>query len=404
MNIVILTQVYFPDTVSVAQHLSDLCNRLEERGHRVTVITSRFGYDSEEKFAVHEVDGNITIKRVWQSKFGKKSFILRGVNFLTFNLSLMVSAFLLPKKEVDCILGTTSPPFSAIVGILLSKLKKAPYHFWVMDLQPELSIASGIMSKKSFSARIFTCLSNYIIRSSNRIFSLDRFMTSYLVSRGGDIDRIAEIPVWPVSVSEYQGKRADNPFRVESRFGEKSVVMFSGNHAYVHPMDTLLDACKNFLENTDLLFAFVGGGVRREQVSQYKEKYTLKNVLQFPLQPRSTFHISIAASDIQVVILGDGQVGYTHPNKIYSAMFLGKPILYIGPEESHVSDILNKTKGNISVRHGEVEKLVSELDAFLRLDPDEICKIGEENKRYAQAKFSPDILIEKMVECIESSS
>ncbi len=404
MNIVILTQVYFPDTVSVAQHLSDLCNRLEERGHRVTVITSRFGYDSEEKFAVHEVDGNITIKRVWQSKFGKKSFILRGVNFLTFNLSLMVSAFLLPKKEVDCILGTTSPPFSAIVGILLSKLKKAPYHFWVMDLQPELSIASGIMSKKSFSARIFTCLNNYIIRSSNRIFSLDRFMTSYLVSRGGDIDRIAEIPVWPVSVSEYQGKRADNPFRVESRFGEKSVVMFSGNHAYVHPMDTLLDACKNFLENTDLLFAFVGGGVRREQVSQYKEKYTLKNVLQFPLQPRSTFHISIAASDIQVVILGDGQVGYTHPNKIYSAMFLGKPILYIGPEESHVSDILNKTKGNISVRHGEVEKLVSELDAFLRLDPDEIFRIGEENKRYAQAKFSPDILIEKMVECIESSS
>tara|TARA_B100000989_G_C19488916_1_gene448818 strand:- start:198 stop:1412 length:1215 start_codon:yes stop_codon:yes gene_type:complete len=404
VNIVILTQVYFPDTVSVAQHLSDLCNRLEERGHRVTVITSRFGYDSEEKFAVHEVDGNITIKRVWQSKFGKKSFILRGVNFLTFNLSLMVSAFLLPKKEVDCILGTTSPPFSAIVGILLSKLKKAPYHFWVMDLQPELSIASGIMSKKSFSARIFTCLNNYIIRSSNRIFSLDRFMTSYLVSRGGDIDRIAEIPVWPVSVSEYQGKRADNPFRVESRFGEKSVVMFSGNHAYVHPMDTLLDACKNFLENTDLLFAFVGGGVRREQVSQYKEKYTLKNVLQFPLQPRSTFHISIAASDIQVVILGDGQVGYTHPNKIYSAMFLGKPILYIGPEESHVSDILNKTKGNISVRHGEVEKLVSELDAFLRLDPDEIFRIGEENKRYAQAKFSPDILIEKMVECIESSS
>lgn len=404
MNIVILTQVYFPDTVSVAQHLSDLCKRLVDRGHHVTVITSRVGYDSGEKFDSLEVDGNITIKRVWQTKFGKKSLILRAVNFLTFNLSLMVSAFLLPKKEVDCILGTTSPPFSAIVGILLSKLKKAPYHFWVMDLQPELSIASGVISEKSLFARTFTSLGNFAIRSSAGIFSLDRFMTRYLVSRGGDINRISEIPVWPVSESEYQGKRLDNPFRVESGFGEKSVVMFSGNHAYVHPMDTLLDACKNFGENTDLLFAFVGGGVRREQVSQYKEKYMLKNVLQFPFQPRSTFHISIAASDIQVVIMGDGQVGYTHPNKIYGAMFLGKPILYIGPEESHVSDILNKTKGNINVRHGEVDKLVSELDAFSRLDAAEIFRIGEENKRYAQAKFSPDVLIGKMVECIESSS
>ena len=42
MNIVILTQVYFPDTVSVAQHLHDLCKELANRGHKVTVITSRF--------------------------------------------------------------------------------------------------------------------------------------------------------------------------------------------------------------------------------------------------------------------------------------------------------------------------------------------------------------------------
>jgi hypothetical protein len=353
-------------------------------------------------FDSHEVDGNITIKRVWQSKFGKKSFILRAVNFLTFNLSLMVSAFLLPKKEVDFILGTTSPPFSAIVGILLSKLKKAPYHFWVMDLQPELSIASGVISEKSLLAKFFTSLGNFTIRSSTGIFSLDRFMTRYLVSRGGDINSISEIPVWPVSESEYQGKRIENPFRVKSGFGEKSVVMFSGNHAHVHPMDTLLAACKDLRENTELLFAFVGGGVRREQVSQHKKKYMLDNVLQFPFQSRETFHISIAASDIQVVIMGDGQVGYTHPNKIYGAMFLGKPILYIGPKESHISDILNKTKGNISVQHGEVEKLVNELVAFSRLDSVQIIQTGEENKRYAQKYFSPDILIGKMVECIES--
>lgn len=401
MNIVILTQVYFPDTVSVAQHLSDLCKHLVARGHHVTVITSRVGYDSGEVFKSLEVDGNLTIKRVWQTKFGKKFIILRAVNFLTFNLSLMAMAILLPKGEVDRIVGTTSPPFSAIVGIILSKIKKAPYYFWIMDLQPELSIASGVIRKQSLLAKIFTFLGNFAIRSSTKIFSLDRFMTQYLVSRGGDIDRISEIPVWPVSENEYQGKRSNNPFRVESGFGEKLVVMFSGNHAHVHPMDTLLAACIELSENTNLLFAFVGGGIRREQVTQCKKKHNLFNILQFPFQPRSTFHISIAASDIQVVIMGNGQVGYTHPNKIYGAMFLGKPILYIGPEVSHVSDILKKTIGNISVQHGEVEKLVRELKTFSRLDKSEILRIGAENKRYAQANFSPDVLIKKMVNCIE---
>ena len=60
---------------------------------------------------------------------------------------------------------------------------------------------------------------------------------------------------------------------------------------------------------------------------------------------------------------------------------LGKPILHLGPEESHVLDILNKTKGNISTRHDEIGKLVSELDAFSRLNAAETFRIGEEKIR-----------------------
>ena len=61
------------------------------------------------------------------------------------------------------------------------------------------------------------------------------------------------------------------------------------------------------------------------------------------------------------------------------------PILCLSPEESHVSDILNKTKGNIITRHGEIEKLLSELVAFLRIDAAQIFRTGAEKKRYAHA-------------------
>ena len=84
-------------------------------------------------------------------------------------------------------------------------------------------------------------------------------------------------------------------------------------------------------------------------------------------------------------------------------MFLGKPILYIGPRDSHISDILSNTTGNISVRHGEVEKLVIKLEEFSKLDSSEIQRIGEYNKKYAQENFNPKLLIGRMIKFIESS-
>ena len=48
MKIVCISQVYWPDTASVAQHLVDLLQALSDHGHDVTVITSRHNYEHPE--------------------------------------------------------------------------------------------------------------------------------------------------------------------------------------------------------------------------------------------------------------------------------------------------------------------------------------------------------------------
>lgn len=120
-----------------------------------------------------------------------------------------------------------------------------------------------------------------------------------------------------------------------------------------------------------------------------------------PFQPRENIHFSLGASDIQVVILGEGQVGYTHPNKIYGALYIGKPILYIGPQESHIGDILSNLPGNISVGHGEIEQLTEKLDSFAKKQIKEIDQIGANNQIYAENNFHPEVLKLKMIEEIE---
>jgi hypothetical protein len=90
--------------------------------------------------------------------------------------------------------------------------------------------------------------------------------------------------------------------------------MYFGNHAFVLQLDTLLEAA--LILKMKSHFLFVSGGVRKKDVTEFKIKYNLDNIVQLPFQPRENIHNSLGSSDIQVVILGNGQVGYTHPNKV----------------------------------------------------------------------------------------
>ena len=179
--------------------------------------------------------------------------------------------------------------------------------------------------------------------------------------------------------------------------------MYSGNHSLVHPLETLLNCAYNLRTENDFLFVFIGDGVRKSDVTKFKKKYGLKNIIQLPYQDRSIIHLSLGSADLQVVIMGENQVGFTHPNKIYGALFLEKPIVYIGPKPSHIDDIFEFCPGNISVNHGESEQLAKELLKFHSMDESKHHKIGRSNKAYAERNLSSNILLDKMVKSIEGN-
>ncbi len=401
MRILIITQVFYPDTVSVSQHLTDLAVKLVEDGHEVTVYTSCYPYEEKtHRYSKSEDYQRVRIERLRQSSFGKKSTLARLLDFFTFYFSISIKLLFVDRNKFDVIVGTTVPPLLSFVGVIASRFKGIKFHYWVMDLQPELSISSGLIKKDSISEIFFTRLGNYIIRNSSIIISLDRFMTQYLCSRGAKRDSVKTIAVWPVMEKIYTGSRMSNPFRLENDFGDRIVIMYSGNHAYVHQLDTLLEAALILKENSRFLFVFVGGGVRKKDVTDFKTKHNLGNIIQLPFQPRENIHNSLGSSDIQVVILGNGQVGYTHPNKVYGAMYIGKPILYIGPTQSHVADLIDDLEGNISVQHGESQLLAEKIESLFSMSWDEINRIGENNLIYANKNFHPEVLKQKMLDAI----
>jgi colanic acid biosynthesis glycosyl transferase WcaI len=402
LKILVVSQVFWPDTASVSQHLTDLVEGLVGRNHEVHVITSQNGYEDP---AIHyprrDVREGIFIERIWQTGFDKSTKIGRMLNFASFNLNLFHKLLLLRKGRYRIIIGLTVPPLISFFGVIAARLKRAKFCYWTMDLQPELAIVSGYVKKGSVTARLLLVLSNHVFRHADAVLTLDRYMADYIEKRGAKKEKIHVNPVWPVMNEVYHGAMAKNPFRRAHHLNGKIVIMYSGNHAVVHPLDTLLKAALFLKDDGRLVFVFIGGGVRKKDVTLMKTENDLDNILQLPYQAREKIHLSLGAADIHAVIQGNGCTGFTHPNKIYGAMCIGRPIAYIGPKPSHITDILDSCPGNISVEHGQVEALIEKLILFANKSDEERNQIGARNAEYAHQNFERSRLIHGTIGEIE---
>jgi glycosyltransferase involved in cell wall biosynthesis len=323
------------------------------------------------------------------------------IDILSFNLNLFLRLLVVRKGQYQVMLGMTSPPLISFLGVHAARRTGCRFCYWVMDLQPELAIATGVVRPGSVSARLLMWMGGLVFRRADRIIALDRFMKGYIEEHRAEPAKVSVVPVWPVMTGLDEGPRESNPFRLEHGFEDRLVVMYSGNHSLVHPLDTLLDAALRLRADPRFLFVFIGGGVRKQDVTSFRERHSLSNIRQLPYQPREKIHLSLGSADIHVVVQGEGAVGLTHPNKIYGAMFIGRPILSIGPRPSHITDILDACPGNIHVRHGEGEEIARALTEFAGRGRQLQEETGRRNRENASLHFSPSRLIDQMTERLE---
>ena len=177
-------------------------------------------------------------------------------------------------------------------------------------------------------------------------------------------------------------------FRKRHGLDGKFVVMYSGNHSPCHPLDSLLEAAAGLSDDPRVAFCFIGGGSEFHKVREFARTRALHNVLCLPYQPLGRISASLSSASMHAVAMGDAFVGIVHPCKIYNVMELGIPVLYIGPGESHITD-LGEEDWLAAHRPGEVERIresiLSALDQGNRLHAAERLRARE----YAQEILVP---------------
>jgi colanic acid biosynthesis glycosyl transferase WcaI len=402
MKVLLLNQCFYPDVVATAQQLTQLAVGLTEKGHQVTVIAGNRGYDDPAtRFARRETWQGITIVRIPSFAPGKQSKWRRAVNFVSFLIICSWQLLFMPRFDV--VVALTSPPLISLPGSLFVKIKGGRFVCWVMDLNPDEAIAAGWLKENSLTGKTLKRLLQYSLQQASRVVVLDRFMKGRIAKYGVSAERITVLPPWSYGNAVSFNEPARQTFRQRHELNQKFVVMYSGNHSPCHPLNTLLDAALLLAEKSEIAFCFVGGGTEQAKVKRFAEQHKLNTVSSLPYQPLNELSGSLSAADLHTVVMGDAFSGIVHPCKVYNILSVGIPFLYIGPPESHITDIAAQATNGFamySARHGEVDRVVAHiLKAAER-------KLSRQNGSCSDlaSKFARDTLLPRMIQVIESAA
>jgi hypothetical protein len=363
MNILLLNQCFYPDVMATAQQLNDLAVGLVKEGHSVTVIASDRGYDDpSRRFARRETWNGVRIIRISSLTLGKQKRWHRAVNFASFLVSCTLRLLLSPRYDV--VVALTSPPLISFLGALFVRIKGGKFFFWVMDLNPDEAVAAGWLKADSLSARVLSRLLRYSLIHAEQVIALDHFMKQRIVAKGIPEQRVTVLPPWAHDDSVKFDRQGRVEFREKHGLNESFLVMYAGNHSPCHPLNTLIEAARRLSDRRDIVFCFLGGGSEQAKVKEFAALHGLENVRCWPYQPLDQLSGALSAADLHVVVMGDEFVGIVHPSKLYNILNIGCPFLYIGPPETHITELAAKTNGEFrsySARHGEVEVVVNSI-------------------------------------------
>ncbi|MEM8494887.1 MAG: glycosyltransferase family 4 protein [Planctomycetota bacterium] len=399
-TILVISQTYVPDPAAVGQYMHEAAADLVKRGHRVKVYAADRGYeDTSQKFARRETLDGVEIRRLPFSSFGKGSIAIRLLGGMLFTIQAMLRGVWTGK--LGAVLVSTSPPMAPMAALFIRLLRRCPVVFWAMDINPDQMIAMGKVGERSLPARLFDAMIKSTLKRSAKTVTLDRFMGQRLEAKVPLHDKLEVMPPWPLADHLEPVEHADNPFREEHGLAGKRVVMYSGNISPAHPVDTVLDAARRVQDLDSLVFLFIGGGLGKQRIDDYIAEHGLTNVRTLPYQPLDRLRFSLSAADVHLVAMGEDMIGIVHPCKVYGVLGVRRPVLALGPAESHVGEIVERYDAGWRIGHGDLDAAEALFREFAASPDEAFSDKGHNAESAMQQAFSKQRLCGRFSDVVE---
>lgn len=399
-SVLLINRVYPPARGASGRVLRDLARGFADKGWDVRILTTA-------PKASLEKDGDVRIQRVKCTMKGKSVF-----SYIKVWFTLLMAA---KKHSAPSLVVTmTDPPMTILIGRIIAKMKKCRHMHWCHDLYPDLLPYVGLPLPQP----IMQTLKKHARRSmkkSDKVVVIGRCMAKQLTHSGVEPSRVAVIPNWPdyeildpsKAGSDCKPFQLKNPENVRPRDlqvkddSPRFRVLYAGNLGRMHPVQSLLDAALFLQERPEIEFCFVGDGPNYDRLAQERAKRGIENICLLPYQPVKRLRYVMESGDVHVVSLREEAAGLLVPCKFYSALAVGRPTIFIGPEDCEIARVIKDFNAGTVVPQREPAKLIEAITEY-RLNSDKWFA-HQTGAAEAGKVFTPDQSIDAWIKRAEDS-
>lgn len=399
MRILLVTQYFYPEVFKS----NDLAFELVKRGHQVDALVGIPNYPEGKYFEGyglfkkrHEVVNGVNVYRCFQTPRGKGGWRL-PINYFSFVVSgcLQVLFRFAWKKRYDCIIGhEPSPIFQAYPALLLRKLRKTPFYYWIMDLWPDAMMSGGGVKNEKVLGVVDKLVKGIYKRTDKILITSKRFREP-IAAKGDFANKIIYFPNWSDDIlsmpDDYEIPQLPEGFKI----------MVAGNMGSAQNPDAITSAMLGLKDVSEVKWVFVGGGSKLEWLKEFIKKNGLSDKAvclgQYPFKAMPAFY---KQADAMLVTL---RAGFPHleavvPARLQSYMSAGRPVLaMIG---CGGADIVEEAGCGYAVPAGDADALVKVIREKVLADKEAFARLGENSRKYYEENFRMDMCIDNLEKII----
>lgn len=397
-HLALICQHFYPEMLSTGLFMTHIATGLVQKGWKIRVYCAQPLYmpgtaNNEDTPRYLEYRG-VEIVRVPTLSTARNTLPRRLLNAVTFLLAIAWYLFR-DRKEILGVVNTTNPPFLGIVAWLAKWCLSLPYLTIVHDIYPDVAVQTGVLGKSSPLTWLWERLTRLIFNQSAGLVVIGRDMAELVRTklRRHKAVPMTLIPHWAEASIVYPVPQQENCFIAEHQLADRFIVQYSGRLGRVHNLEPLIDAAAQ-LQDTPVLFQFIGDGAKRKLLDKLVQELGLTNVQFLPYQPYEKMAHVLSAANCAVVALDRRCNGVSVPSKTYGLLACARPVLALMDPMSEIGQLVNETDCGIVLANATGETIANTIRSFLA-DPVQLTQMGENSYRAFQQNYRMEVGLER---------
>jgi glycosyltransferase involved in cell wall biosynthesis len=387
-RIIFLNRYFPPDHSATSQILGDLAFHLAARGREVHVVASRQLYDQPQaRLPAAETVEGVQIHRVATTRLGRTRLLGRALDYLSFAAAIR-RAVLAIAAPGDILVAKTDPPLLCVVALRVARQRDLHLVNWLQDLYPEVAARLGVPLAGGALGAGLMRLRDVALREAAANIAVGDGMARIVCSRGVSPERVHVIPNWCDDEQIRPLPSSVNPLRRKWGLEDRFVVGYSGNLGRAHEFDTLLAAAERLRDRPNILFLFIGGGSKFDDLIRAVGQRRLSRSFRFvPYQDRGVLGFSLTVPDVHWLSLLPRVEGLMLPSKLYGIAAAGRPLVAVTARDGEIAGLVRRYECGVVVESGEGDDLAAELSG-LADDPAQVAAMGSRARQMLEANFT----------------